>query len=221
MWFYGRFKALLSGPAQPPVKEEGALRIGVLGAARITPTALLVPAKYCADVVIAAVGARDKKRAEECASKYGIAKAYGSYDEVIADSEIDAIYIPLPNGLHHKWALKALEAGKHVLCEKPLTSNEAEAFEVKAEAEKRGLIVMEAFHTAYHPVASRLREIVQKELGTVKRMKARFNIPWGSLSSSDIRYNYSLAGGSLHTHTNTQDGCRVLYCYDTAPRGVQ
>src|SRR6185312_11659429 len=94
------------------------LRIGILGAARIAPVALIRPAKSNSDVAVTAVAARDHTRAKAFAAKQGIPRVLASYDELIADPDVDAIYNPLPNGLHGRWTRAALSAGKHVLCEK-------------------------------------------------------------------------------------------------------
>src|ERR1700743_3100619 len=116
--------------------HRGPLRIGVLGAARIAPSALIKPAKDNADVVVAAVAARERSRARAFAAKHGIDHVHESYDALIADPDIDAVYNPLPNGLHGKWTRAALDAGKHVLCEKPFTANAAEAREIAELAAK-------------------------------------------------------------------------------------
>jgi predicted dehydrogenase len=170
--------------------------MGTLGAARITPAALIKPARNNAEAQVAAVAARDRDRAQAFASKHGIATVHDSYDALIADPEIDAIYNPLPNGLHAEWTIAALEAGKHVLCEKPFTANVKEAEDVAAAATRTGLVVMEAFHYRYHPLAARMREIVESgELGTIKRVETALCFPLPMFK--DIRYNYSLAGGAL------------------------
>jgi predicted dehydrogenase len=98
------------------------LRIGILGAARIAPMALIRPARSVPEAAIVAVAARDPARAEKFARKHGIARVAASYDELIRDPQIDAIYNPLPNSLHAEWSIKAMRAGKDVLCEKPLAS---------------------------------------------------------------------------------------------------
>ena len=179
------------------MSESGApVRIGVLGAARITPTALIKPARGNSEVVVAAVAARDVSRAQAFAAKHGIARVHDSYEALIADPDLDAIYNPLPTGLHGRWTRSALDAGKHVLCEKPFTANAAEAREVAELAAKSDRVVMEAFHYRYHPCALRVEEIIASgELGKLQRVEAHwcFWMP----KFSDNRYNYSLAGGAL------------------------
>jgi predicted dehydrogenase len=171
------------------------VRIGILGAARIAPAAVIKPARNIAPAEIGAVAARDRSRAETFASKHGIANVRDSYAELLDDPDLDAIYNPLPNGLHAEWTIAALEAGKHVLCEKPFTANLQEAEAVAAVAARTGLVVMEAFHSRYHPVAKRMREIVESgELGRVRRVEAGLCFPLPKFS--DIRYQYDLAGGA-------------------------
>jgi predicted dehydrogenase len=110
------------------VSGRGApVRIGILGAARVAPGALIIPANENAEVVVAAIAARDVARAEAFAAKYGIARVHDSYEALVADPDLDAVYNPLPNALHGKWTRAALSAGKHVLCEKPFTANAAVA----------------------------------------------------------------------------------------------
>jgi predicted dehydrogenase len=133
------------------------LRIGTLGAARITPGALIKPARGMLEVAVTAVAARDRDCARRFAARHGIAVVHDSYEALIADPAIDAIYNPLPNSLHAPWTLRAIAAGKHVLCEKPFASNEAEAAQVAAAAV--GLVVMEAFHYRYHPLARRMSQV--------------------------------------------------------------
>ena len=172
------------------------LRIGVLGAARIAPSALIKPAKDNAEVVVAAVAARDGSRARAFAAKHGIARVHESYEALIADPDLDAVYNPLPNGLHGKWTRAALAAGKHVLCEKPFTANAAEAREIAGLAARSDRVVMEAFHYRYHPLALRTEQIIASgELGKLERVEAALCFPLPKFS--DIRYNYSLAGGAM------------------------
>ncbi|HEY9306101.1 MAG TPA: Gfo/Idh/MocA family oxidoreductase [Mycobacterium sp.] len=185
------------------------VQIGVLGAARIAPLALIKPAKANADVVVAAVAARDFSRAQAFAAKHDIARVHDSYDALLADPELDAIYNPLPNGLHGKWTRAALAAGKHVLCEKPFTANAAEARELAALAAQSDRVVMEAFHYRYHPMALRIEEIIASgELGKLERVEGALCFPLPRFS--DIRYNYALAGGA------TMDaGCYAVHMVRT------
>ncbi|MFE2757366.1 Gfo/Idh/MocA family protein [Actinosynnema sp. NPDC059335] len=170
------------------------VRIGVLGAARIVPAALVEPGRSVAAVEVSAVAAREVGRAREFADRHGIAKVHTTYEELLADENLDAVYIPLPNGLHGRWTLAALAAGKHVLCEKPFAANADEAAAVAEAAKRSGLVVMEAFHYRYHPLAARLAEVVA-ELGTLRHVEARMCIPLPR--SADIRYSWELAGGAL------------------------
>jgi predicted dehydrogenase len=176
------------------------LRIGVLGAARITPAALIAPARRVDGVVVAAVAARDPDRATAFAASYGIGRVLPSYDALVRDDGIDALYNPLPNGLHAHWTERALAAGKHVLCEKPFAANSAQAYQIqqaqrRAELEfGRPLVVLEAFHYRYHPLMARVMEIAA-ELGPIRHVQASMCFPLPRFG--DIRYQYSLAGGSM------------------------
>jgi predicted dehydrogenase len=190
------------------------LRIGILGAARIAPTALIKPAKGNVEVAVAAVAARDAARARAFAAKHDIARVHESYEALIADPDLDAIYIPLPNGLHGRWTRAAVGAGKHVLCEKPFTANAAEAREIAELASNSDRVVMEAFHYRYHPLALRIEQIIAAgELGRLERVEAALCFPLPRFS--DIRYNYSLAGGA------TMDaGCYAIHMARTFGGGT-
>ncbi|HWE65257.1 MAG TPA: Gfo/Idh/MocA family oxidoreductase [Acidimicrobiales bacterium] len=172
------------------------IKIGILGAARIAPAALIKPARHNDRVEVVAVAARDAAKAHDFANKHKIPRILGSYEELLADPEITAVYIPLPNGLHGRWTIAALSAGKHVLCEKPFTANADEARTVaEAAAAHPGLVVMEAFHYQYHPMTKRLVEIVQSgELGNIAEIDISFSAPLAK--KGDIRYQLDLAGGA-------------------------
>ena len=177
-----------------------AVRFGVLGAARITPAALLRPARAHPEASADVVAARDMGRAVDYATKHRIPKVKDSYEAVVTDPDIDAVYIPLPNSLHAEWTLQALAAGKHVLCEKPFTANAAEAEQVASAAERAadrdGLVVMEAFHYRYHPLARRMGAIVDSgELGEIRHIEAWLCAPIPK--KTDIRYQADLAGGAM------------------------
>jgi len=193
---------------------SGQVRIGILGAANIAPQALINPAKENAEVVVTAVAARDSSRAQAFATKHDIAKVHESYEALIADPDLDAVYNPLPNGLHGRWTRAALAAGKHVLCEKPFTANAAEAREIAELATQSDRVVMEAFHYRYHPLALRVEEIIASgELGKLERVETAMCFPLHKFS--DIRYNYSLAGGA------TMDaGCYAVHMARTFGGGT-
>jgi predicted dehydrogenase len=177
------------------------VRIGVLGAARITPMAVVKPARQLPDeATVIAVAARDPARAQKFAAKHKIPTVHETYEDLLADPDVDAVYNPLPNGLHGKWTIAALLADKHVLCEKPFTANAQEAASVAAAAEMvreaRGLVTMEAFHYRYHPLADVITTLIDEEaIGRVSRIEARAIVPY--FKPKDIRFDLALAGGSL------------------------
>lgn len=172
------------------------LRIGVLGAARINDMTLFPPAEDIGARLVA-VAARDRGRAHDYARAHGIERVVEDYQALIDDPEVEAIYNPLPNGLHTEWNLKAIAAGKHVLGEKPFASNAAEALQVHEAAKARPeLVVFDGFHYRYHPIFLRLLELVQDgAIGQVQHVRAIMSVPVPNLS--DIRWSWELAGGAL------------------------
>ncbi|KAF9500172.1 NAD(P)-binding protein [Pleurotus eryngii] len=198
-------------PYAPPLPSSRPVRFGVLGAAAIAPIAFISPAKNHAEAVVLAVAARDKGRAEVFAKKYGIPKAYGGkdgYQDMLNDPEIDAVYNPLPNGLHFEWTMKALAAGKHVLLEKPSANTADETRQMYEYAEKRGLVLLEAFHYRFHPAIQRVKAILDSgDLGAIKNLEAKLAIPRGVMKDSDIRFDLSLGGGAL-----MDMGCYTMNC---------
>ncbi|KAF8981346.1 hypothetical protein BGZ46_002959 [Entomortierella lignicola] len=196
-WFYTRLT--LSNPKQTVAKDANALRIGILGAANIGPRAVIYPAKSMRSINVVSVAARDEKKAKEYAEKLGIPNTHPSYDALISDPSIDCIYNPLPNGLHFEWTKKALEAGKHVLLEKPAASNEEQTRELFALAKEKNLVLLEAFHYRFHPAAIFFKETLQKHIASghpLQRVKSVMSFPW-LFPITDIRFNYSLAGGTM------------------------
>jgi len=182
-----------------------ALRVGVLGAARIAPMALLRPARQVPGVEVSAVAARDVDKARRFARKHGIPRVFENYDALLADPDVDAVYVPLPNGLHADWTIRAIEAGKHVLCEKPFTANAGEAERVAKAARASDRVVMEAFHWRYHPLAERMIEIVASgRLGRIRRIETAMCIPLPL--PGDIRYRLDLAGGAM-----MDTGCYAIH----------
>ncbi len=175
--------------------NDSPLRIGILGAARIAPMSIIRPAAEVAEAEVFGVAARVAARAGDFQVKHGLPRAYPSYDAMLASDEIDAIYNPLPNGLHCEWTIRALEAGKHVLCEKPFAANAVEAEQMAAAAKTADRRLMEAFHWRYHPLAARMREIIESgELGAIRHIETSVCFPLPFFD--DIRYDFDLAGGA-------------------------
>jgi len=166
-------------------------RIGVLGAARIVPKALLTPALGLADVC--AVAARDLGRARAFAEEHGIASAHGSYEELLARPDLDAVYVALPASLHAEWTLAALAAGKHVLCEKPFGLEVREAQECVEMARNRGLLLMEAHHWRYHPLVDAFA-LALRQVGPITSARTVFDAP---IKPGNIRLDPRLGAGVL------------------------
>ncbi|WP_449282058.1 Gfo/Idh/MocA family protein [Leucobacter sp.] len=180
------------------------LRIGVLGAARISEHTLFPPVADIGGRVVA-VAARDVERGRSYAEAHGIERVVESYAALVRDPEVEAIYNPLPNGLHTPWNLAAIEAGKHLLAEKPFASTAAEALLVHEAARARPeLVVFNGFHYGYHPVFRRFLEVLRSgEIGAVQWVRAVMTVDVPDLR--DIRWSWPLAGGAL-----MDVGCYVI-----------
>ena len=186
------------------------LRIGVLGAARISQNAIVEPARSTGTRLVA-VAARNRDRARAFAADAGVERVLDSYQAVLDDPEVEAIYNPLPNGLHGPWNARAIAAGKHVLSEKPFASNATEAAAVREQAAGTSLVVAEAFHYLYHPVARRMIEILADgEIGELRQVEA---IMTGRSPEDDPRWDLTLAGGSL-----MDLGCYSIHAVRTLAR---
>jgi predicted dehydrogenase len=173
------------------------LRIGILGAARVATYAMIAAAKDVEGVEVAAVAARDPERAKAYAKTHGIPRVFDSYEALIGSPDIDAVYNALPPNLHAIWSIAALEAGKHVLCEKPFALNVDDVETMLAAEARAGLLLMEAQHTYYHPRHARIREIVQGGLlGTVRNISAQFDVPIPE-TSDELRWDGAVGGGAL------------------------
>ena len=171
------------------------VRIGVLGAARIAEQAIVEPA-HATGARLVTVAARDRRRAEAFAAAHGVERTAGSYAEVLADPDVELVYNPLPNGLHGPWNRAAVEAGKHVLSEKPFASTAEEAAEVRDAARRAGVTVVEGFHYLFHPVVQRLFTLVDDgELGELTQVDALIAMP--APDDGDPRWSLPLAGGAL------------------------
>ena len=169
---------------------------GVLGAASIAVRKVIPGMQKGAYSEISAIASRDKRKAEEAAGKLGIAKVYGSYEELLRDGEIEAVYNPLPNHLHVPWSVKAAEAGKHVLCEKPISLNVAEAKSLLAVRDRTGVKIGEAFMVKTHPQWLRAREIVRSGvIGDLRAIAGVFS--YFNRNPDNVRHKVEWGGGGL------------------------
>jgi D-xylose 1-dehydrogenase (NADP+, D-xylono-1,5-lactone-forming) len=171
---------------------------GFLSTAKINDL-LLQAARDSDRVRILAVASRDEARAEAYARANGIERAYGAYEELLSDEDIEAVYVPLPNSMHVDWSIRALEAGKHVLCEKPLTRRPEEAERAFDTAERAGRLLMEAFMYRHHPQTARVKQLVDEgAIGELRAMRAAFSFDLlAERDATDLRLNAELDGGSL------------------------
>ncbi len=172
------------------------VRWGVLGVAGIA-VRKVIPAMQRSEVTeVTAIASRDLDKAQTAAGPLGIARAYGSYEELLADPRIDAIYNPLPNHLHVPWSIKAAEAGKHVLCEKPIGLSVAEARQLMAARDRTGVQIGEAFMVHCHPQWLRAREIIGSgEIGELRTMLGAFS--YFNRDPKNIRNDPKIGGGGL------------------------
>jgi D-xylose 1-dehydrogenase (NADP+, D-xylono-1,5-lactone-forming) len=170
------------------------VRWGILSTARINRK-LLAGAREATGVEVVAVASRDRPRGEAFAAEHGIGRVHGSYDALLADDEVEAIYVPLPNSLHVPWSVKALEAGKHVLCEKPLTRRGAEAEAAFDAAERSGRLLMEAFMWRYHPQTEALVRLA-RDIAPLRVVRAAFGFPLPA-DPANVRWQGALEGGAL------------------------
>ena len=174
-----------------------AFGIGVLGAARITDKAVIHPASVVPQCRLAAVAARDRARAEAFAAKHGIDAVLDHYEDVVTSDAVALVYNPLPINLHAEWTIKALEAGKHVLCEKPFAMNADETRAMLAAAETSGKRLIEAFHYRYHPAFETcLTWLAADEIGELKEIHAAFDVEIKD-NGSEIRHRVETGGGAM------------------------
>jgi len=172
------------------------LGIGLIGASRVATYAVIEPARQISDVRVVAVAARDPARARDYASKYGIERAYGSYDDLIGDPDVSVVYLGTPPAAHAGQALAAIAAGKSVLVEKPFALTASDAQSVHAAAAAAGVRVFEAMHSVHHALFARILDIVRGgEIGAVQHIDACFN---AQIREDDpIRLSRALGGGAL------------------------
>ena len=171
------------------------VRWGLLGTGDIT-NKVTRGARRSDRVEFVAVGSRTAERAEAYAGSHDVPRAYGSYGALLDDPDVEAVYITLPNSLHHEWTMHALRAGKHVLCEKPYSTRVEDVEEAYDLAESRNLVLSEGFMWRHHPQATALKALLP-ELGELQTIRATFAFFMGPDRASDIRLNADLEGGSL------------------------
>lgn len=191
---------------------------GVLGCANFAKNTAIPAMQKAEGVELYGVASRNLDKAQNFAQQFGFQKAYGSYEELLADPEIEAVYNPLPNGLHPEWTIKTAQAGKHGITEKPFAANVEELYAVRDAVDKAGVKVMEAFMWRFHPVHLCAREWVRSgEIGDLLLFRTAFSftIP----REDNIRLNPALAGGAI-----MDVGCycisRSRYFFDSEPTHV-
>lgn len=195
------------------------MRWGVLGTAKIATTKVVPALQQCRHARVVAIGSRDLARASQAASILGIDRAYGSYEGVLDDAGVDAVYVPLPNHLHVPWTIRALEAGKHVLCEKPIGLSAVEAWPLLEARDRAGRLVQEAFMIRSHPQwRAAIAAARDGRLGDVVRIDGRFS--YRNLDPANIRNQPALGGGGL-----LDIGCYLVHTarwvLDREPIGVR
>jgi predicted dehydrogenase len=184
------------------------IRFGVLGTARVVPYGILAPAKETQGVVVSGIASRTPQKATEFAARHGIQRGFGSYEALLESSDIDAVYIALPPALHYDWARRAIEAGKHVLCEKPLAANAQLAQELMLFARHHDRVLFEAMHVRYLDRLRRQRELVAGgELGRLLRIESCFRTPYTRMARDDFRLCFKLGGGAA-----LDVGCYAVSC---------
>ena len=194
------------------------LRWGILGAANIALQKVVPAMQRSRHGAVVAIASRDAAKAHAAADALGIARAYGSYDALLADPDVDAIYIPLPNHLHVPWSVRAAEAGKHVLCEKPIAPSAAEARELLAVRDRTGVVMAEAFMVRTHPQWHAVRDLVRAgRIGELRLVAGHFS--YFKVDPSDIRSRREWGGGAL-----LDIGCYPVtlarWLYEAEPRAV-
>jgi predicted dehydrogenase len=194
------------------------VRWGILGTAKIALTKVIPAMQQSEWCEIVAIASRDLAKADESAERLNIPKAYGSYEELLADDSIEAVYIPLPNHLHVPWTIKTAEAGKHVLCEKPIALNADEARTLIDVRDRTGMHIQEAFMVRTHPQWLKTRRLIHSgKIGSLRSITGSFS--YFNPDPANIRNHLELGGGAL-----MDIGCYPInisrFIYDTEPRRV-
>jgi predicted dehydrogenase len=185
------------GRVTDQLKADGVVRWGVLGTAKIARNHVFEAIRDAELCELTGVASRDVGRAEACAADFGIERVYGSYEALLADPDIDAVYIPLPNDMHGPWTRAAADAGKHILCEKPLALDAAEAEAVAAYCQERGVLLMEAFMYRFHPAWTEIRRLLAEgAIGQLTALEIWFAFR-AVRDPNDYRLRKESGGGAL------------------------
>ncbi|MBT4482349.1 MAG: Gfo/Idh/MocA family oxidoreductase [Candidatus Latescibacteria bacterium] len=172
------------------------VRWGIVGAAKIFIKAVILPMQKSELMELYAVASRNPEKAKQISRQYGIPRSFSSYEELLADKSIEAVYIPLPNNIHLEWIKKAADAGKHILCEKPLGLNGGEAQEALEYARKKGVLLMEAFMYRFHPQWIRAKELISTEnIGSLRAVQTFFS--YNNTDPKNIRNILETGGGAV------------------------
>lgn len=174
------------------------IRWGIMSTAKIARTAVIPAIQNSNRGEVVAIASRNESRAAEVAAELDISKAYGSYDALLADEEIDAVYIAVPNHMHMEWTIKAARAGKHVLCEKPAALNEEQVRQMIDICNQEQVVFAEALMYRYHPKHRRVQEIIESgEIGQVRAIHANFTYN-NCYDTDNVRFKKEMGGGSLY-----------------------
>jgi predicted dehydrogenase len=190
------------------VTERRIIRFGVLGTARVVSYGLLAPAREIPGVNVIGIASRTLQKAKDYAAAHGIQHGFGSYEALLEYSDIDAVYVALPTALHYQWARRAMEAGKHVLCEKPLAANAQLAQELADCARQHNRVLVEGMHLPYSAQLRRQRDLIASgEFGRLLRIESCFRATFARMAKDDFRQSFELGGGA------TLDlGCYAVSC---------
>ncbi|WP_205622747.1 Gfo/Idh/MocA family protein [Paenibacillus wynnii] len=174
------------------------LRWGIMGCAQIATGSVMPAIVESESGVIQGIASRGLEKSSAVAAEFGVKNAYGSYEELLSDEEVDAVYIPLPNHLHREWVIRAAEAGKHVLCEKPIALNSSEAAEMVDACNKAGVHLAEAYMYRHHPRISEVQALIASgEIGDLRSIRGTFTYNDAG-DTTNIRFRSDWGGGSLY-----------------------
>ena len=192
---------------------------GILGTAGIAKSCTIPGMLKARNCELYAIAGRNPEKVKDYQETFGIGKGYGSYEELLQDPEVEAVYIPLPNTLHCEWTMKAMEAGKHVLCEKPLAPSKAQAAELFEAAEKNGVILMEAYANLHSPLVHAIKEEVDNgAIGEILYMESAFIT--SELEQNNIRMRKETLGGCVYD-LGCYNTSQILWMFGEEPENVQ